>query len=1174
MAGITQNIPNYYGGISEQPDQLKNPGQVKNIINGIPDITSGLYKRPGSKRVTTNPLTNVATGGSWFHYYRDETEGSYIGQVDTSGVVRMWSCADGSEQTVHYHTAGQVFDSSDVDHTTIANYLSKNLSANAPTALTYSDITSASSVSSEDIQALTINDTTFLNNRKVPVKTSVDTATYARSGTTVTVTQSDHGLATGDSVHFNFSGSATDGTYTITKTDANIFTLTDTASGTIAAGTTVTKYTPYTSPKPHAYAAYIDLLRLENGRQYSLNIFNAADEHETKTATSLKLMHVASGASGVLTNGGPNVALGSGDCPGTGVQVFTGEETNPTAVAIATSLVSTGADTITWKFHGFITGDTVEYTSNGTNMTHTSSTDFTDGQKVWVIRVDDDTIKLASSYSNATAGTAYNIDGAGNNNQTFKDLSDKSNLCFRITTQGATAGPFDDDASTDANSFRCVYTKSVDLLHGGEDWRAGDTCHVVLDSAVTNFDYVVRVQNKDTTKGKGKLGNQTSPKAFTYDDATLAAAGKSGKTPHGTPRGLIRPAPTPWSGETSITSAGVLGSIVDEINKIKYDDGTAYFNTEIIGTGLYISSDNKFSVEVLNPDLMRVMQDEVNDVSELPIQCKHGYIVKVSNSAISNEDDYYLKFKGQDDINGPGSWTECPKPGIVKQFNPSTMPHVVQRQADNTFLVKKYTWDNRAVGDDTTNYIPSFVSIDAAHPDHTDNGGTKSNDNRFINKVLFFRNRLTFLSNENVITSKQGDFGQFWADTALTISNSDPIDIASSSTLPSELFDGIDVNPGLMVFSTNAQYLLTSDDTIFNPDTAKLKRISSYSYNNKIPPISLGTTVGYVDSSNKNSRFMETANVATQGEATVINQTKTVPTLLAQDIDLLTNSRENGLVFFGKTNSDTVAGFKYVTIGDTRLQASWFKWKFNNPILYHFLQDEEYYYLDTDNFLQKINLIQATTDPSLDKDSDNYLLHLDNYTTLTGGVYNSSLNETQFTASWLSSVTTPNGALAIIDDDETVTRSGNYTEPTVDGTTITASGDWTSVTVQAGYLYDYQVDFPRIYLSKKVEKGQISDINSSLILHRINLSFGKLGTYETVLTRVGKDTYTDLHECSVVNDTDADGVPYITQDIKTIPVYDRNKNVNITLKSTHPSPATLYSMSWEGDYSPMYYRRG
>ena len=39
MAGISQTIPSYYGGISEQAAELKNPGQVKNIVNGVTDLT-------------------------------------------------------------------------------------------------------------------------------------------------------------------------------------------------------------------------------------------------------------------------------------------------------------------------------------------------------------------------------------------------------------------------------------------------------------------------------------------------------------------------------------------------------------------------------------------------------------------------------------------------------------------------------------------------------------------------------------------------------------------------------------------------------------------------------------------------------------------------------------------------------------------------------------------------------------------------------------------------------------------------------------------------------------------------------------------------------------------------------------------------------------------------------
>ena len=68
-----------------------------------------------------------------------------------------------------------------------------------------------------------------------PVTSSV---TYARVGTTVTVTKTAHGLSTGNvvGIHFNANSgfSATDGNYTITRTGADTFTLTDINTGDIS----------------------------------------------------------------------------------------------------------------------------------------------------------------------------------------------------------------------------------------------------------------------------------------------------------------------------------------------------------------------------------------------------------------------------------------------------------------------------------------------------------------------------------------------------------------------------------------------------------------------------------------------------------------------------------------------------------------------------------------------------------------------------------------------------------------------------------------------------------------------------------------------------------------------------------------------------------------------------
>jgi hypothetical protein len=68
----------------------------------------------------------------------------------------------------------------------------------------------------------------------------VTSATYGRSGTTITVTSTAHGLVTGNVVGIDFAagtgGTATNGNYSVTVTNANTFTITDINSGSITAG--------------------------------------------------------------------------------------------------------------------------------------------------------------------------------------------------------------------------------------------------------------------------------------------------------------------------------------------------------------------------------------------------------------------------------------------------------------------------------------------------------------------------------------------------------------------------------------------------------------------------------------------------------------------------------------------------------------------------------------------------------------------------------------------------------------------------------------------------------------------------------------------------------------------------------------------------------------------------
>ena len=94
MASVTQRIPNYLGGVSQQTDDLKFPGQLRTCQNAYPEPTFGLMKRPGGKFVAelkdaAGVVISPSTydNGKWFSIFRDDVERCQQGQRD--GQVEM-----------------------------------------------------------------------------------------------------------------------------------------------------------------------------------------------------------------------------------------------------------------------------------------------------------------------------------------------------------------------------------------------------------------------------------------------------------------------------------------------------------------------------------------------------------------------------------------------------------------------------------------------------------------------------------------------------------------------------------------------------------------------------------------------------------------------------------------------------------------------------------------------------------------------------------------------------------------------------------------------------------------------------------------------------------------------------------------------------------------------------
>ena len=301
MSAVNQRIPNLIGGVSQQPDTLKYPGQLRVCDNALPDVTHGLTKRPPGEYV--GKLANANATGQWFEILRDGDE-KYLVQItpaNTGSVpIRVWDLADGTEKTVSNSSGDSIYaylsgatDSYAIqtiqDYTIIANpqktvastgrtnsllhsgeYSFARLDtiaynteyvlyygATIPDNLTYYRVTGLEvqkgtsdgntwDDSNEDSRYAGLGQFSFSggNNHSLP-----NTAgTYGRSGTTITITSSNHGYKVSDTIVFDATaGAATDGTYVVKEVaDANTLTIHDSASGTISTGTSCTIRTSIT----------------------------------------------------------------------------------------------------------------------------------------------------------------------------------------------------------------------------------------------------------------------------------------------------------------------------------------------------------------------------------------------------------------------------------------------------------------------------------------------------------------------------------------------------------------------------------------------------------------------------------------------------------------------------------------------------------------------------------------------------------------------------------------------------------------------------------------------------------------------------------------------------------------------------------------------------------------
>lgn len=284
----------------------------------------------------------------------------------------------------------------------------------------------------------------------------------------------------------------------------------------------------------------------------------------------------------------------------------------------------------------------------------------------------------------------------------------------------------------------------------------------------------------------------------------------------------------------------------------------------------------------------------------------NGAVFEITGDENTSFDNFYVRYQD-------GAYLETVRPGLVNGIQKESMPHVLKlrRQDDGSYvqMIEPFNWAPRKCGDLNTASLPSFIG-------------------NSITDIFFYRNRLGFISGDNVILSEVGVYDNFWPTTVTSIVDSDPIDVAVDTNTVVKLQHAIPFQKDMLLIGNNSQFVLTSQAAL-TPLDVSVQQSTSYEAKN-VKPISVGPNVYFVSERNNFSSIRE-YYVESDTTSNVANDiTAHVPSYIPVNITKVAASPRNNMLFvLSKETPNTVYVYNYFFTGSERQQSAWHKWVFN-----------------------------------------------------------------------------------------------------------------------------------------------------------------------------------------------------------------------------------------------------
>lgn len=532
--------------------------------------------------------------------------------------------------------------------------------------------------------------------------------------------------------------------------------------------------------------------------------------------------------------------------------------------------------------------------------------------------------------------------------------------------------------------------------------------------------------------------------------------------------------------------------------------------------------------------------------TNLPTEAKDGYTVKVLGDNGSGSDDYYVTYKASENV-----WKECAEPGILAGYDKATMPHIMTRNADGSFTVKQAQWEDRDTGDEDSNSNPSFV------------------DGK-INDVFLFRNRLGFLSGENIILSRSASFFNFWMGSAVEVQDTDPIDVAVSNNEVDILYHAVPFTQDLVLFSANSQFILSADG-VLTPQNAAAPLATQFTSAKEVKPVGAGRRMYFIVKRAEFSSMNEYYTMNdTQGTKDAQDVSSHIPSFIPNGVyALCPSNNEHILLTLSSGNTSRIYVYKYLFSEEARMQSSWSYWEFKGATIYGGgFFDSTFYMLVSragELFMEKMIFTYNTKDYN----DEPYRVFLDRKAVsapIAEANYDDINDKTHLHIGQAYDNHLSTGAKYGV-----VTSDGHYYEFSyndVKNDNVYINRDLRGQKVTFGELFTFYVQLSQIMIKQRTEAGVVAEEEGRLQLSRMKINFSKSGYFEVQVkhndTRSSHCYYHTARALGATNNK-MNVIPMETGSM-TIPIMGKNDNVQISIKTQAPTAMSLMGYTWEGNY--------